>query len=285
MATEQASENPVQIVRYEAQHGEVELTQAKVREHFCKNASPGEAFHFMQMCMYHKLNPFLREVYLVKYSEKDPASIIISKDAWLSRAERDERYEGFRAGIILQTAGANIQSSDDGIMRREGALLLKGETLLGGWCEVKIRGRAWATHIEVSLSEYQKTSSEGKPTRFWREMPATMIRKVALAQAHREAFPSLFAGLYDQSEIGRDEDLPATPVIIEGQVREILETPPPSPNTDTQGYDDGPDFLGICPEHEEEWKPITRETDGHPVGSLAHKVDVGNGLVNLCWRD
>ena len=35
-------------------------------------------------------------------------------------------------------------------------------------------------------------------------MPATMIRKVALVQALREAFPSELSGMYDQSEMGVD---------------------------------------------------------------------------------
>lgn len=42
----------------------------------------------------------------------------------------------------------------------------------------------------------------------WVKMPATMIRKVALVQGLREAFPDKFQGMYDQSEMGTENDLP-----------------------------------------------------------------------------
>jgi len=71
-------------------------------------------------------------------------------------------------------------------------------------------------HVEVSLSEYMKKNSEGKPTRAWAEMPATMIRKVALVQALREAFPDKYQGLYDAAEIQTvDVKLPDEPVKVE----------------------------------------------------------------------
>jgi hypothetical protein len=38
----------------------------------------------------------------------------------------------------------------------------------------------------------------------WAKMPATMIRKVALVQSLREAFPSDLGGLYDSCERGVD---------------------------------------------------------------------------------
>lgn len=48
----------------------------------------------------------------------------------------------------------------------------------------------------VSLKEY----NTGKAS--WLKMPATMIRKVAIVQALREAFPSELGGMYDSSEMG-----------------------------------------------------------------------------------
>ena len=38
-------------------------------------------------------------------------------------------------------------------------------------------------------------------------MPATMIRKVALVQVLREAFPGTFGGLYDRSEMDQAMDV------------------------------------------------------------------------------
>ena len=61
-------------------------------------------------------------------------------------------------------------------------------------------------------------------------MPATMIRKVALVQALREAFPDRYQGLYDASEVGYDGKLDDDPITIpqaEYTVTDILPTMPP----------------------------------------------------------
>ncbi len=55
-----------------------------------------------------------------------------ANQVWIQRADTDPRYEGFKAGIILQT--------EAGLERRQGAFYIDGETLLGGWCEVMVRG-------------------------------------------------------------------------------------------------------------------------------------------------
>ena len=61
----------------------------------------------------------------------------------------------------------------------------------------------------------------------WSKKPATMIRKVALVQALREAFPEDFGGMYSQEEVGV-YDLPESPVetsLDEQPVPPALETP------------------------------------------------------------
>ena len=50
----------------------------------------------------------------------------------------------------------------------------------------------------MSLEEYNTGAS------LWADKPATMIRKVALVQALREAYPEMYAGVYDSSEISND---------------------------------------------------------------------------------
>ena len=49
--------------------------------------------------------------------------------------------------------------------------------------------------MEVSLDEYIRKDKNGKPFSMWKEKPATMIRKVALVQVLREAFPNEVGGL------------------------------------------------------------------------------------------
>ena len=52
----------------------------------------------------------------------------------------------------------------------------------------------------------------------WNSKPLTMIRKVALVQALREAYPDRFAGTYDQSEMGeKGEAEPPAPAPARAQ--------------------------------------------------------------------
>ena len=233
MTQEVAEKKSAPIVKYGTERGEVSLSVEFVRKYFCATATAHEAFAFIQLCRFHRLNPYLREASLVKYGQNDPAQFIVGYQAWTQRAERDPNYQGFRAGLILK-------GKDDAMDLREGTFYLpEEETLLGGWCEVIRSDRANPIRIEVSLHEYVQKNREGRPNRFWGEKPGTMIRKVAIAQGHREAYPSLFAGLYDHSELDADNDLPTDAVIVEGaatwleeEASEPKEEPAPQRETE-----------------------------------------------------
>ena len=133
------------IIVWDTDKGEVKLSVALVRMYFCPEASTVEAMTFLSICKYQKLNPWLREAYLIKFGNS-PASIVVGKDTFSKRAVRNPKYQGFRAGIVVQKG--------DAIECREGSLLLKDEPLLGGWCKVMMKDSE-AIYAEVSLSEYE----------------------------------------------------------------------------------------------------------------------------------
>lgn len=163
-----------------------------------------EAVMFLSLCRYQHLNPFIREAYLVKFGD-NPATMIVGKDVLLKRAMRAEKFKGLQAGVIIANNGEFIE--------REGTFVLDGEALVGGWAKVYLKDYETPFYSSVSLKEY----STGKSN--WASKPATMIRKVALAQALREAFPEEMSSLYDQTEMDK-EVLDAT-----GKEIEVDETP------------------------------------------------------------
>lgn len=167
-----------------------ELTLETIKKYLCPEATDQEAYIFLQLCRHRNLNPFLNQAYLVKLSPDLPAQMIVSKEAFVLKAEHNPAFDGFRAGIIVQSASGELE-------RREGCFLRPDETLLGGWAEVFRKDRKLPFRSEVALKEYYKDH----PKSPWRRMPATMIRKVALVQALREAFPSDLGGLYDEAEV------------------------------------------------------------------------------------
>jgi phage recombination protein Bet len=189
-----------ELVKFQTERGEVALSIAYVRS-ICPMVTAGEAWRYIQLCRYHRLNPYLGEMHIIKYDAKGSASMFPGKDAWTSRAEQHEKYEGFKAGIIL--------AKGEKLEYRDSEFYLPGEVLVGGWCEVYRSDRETPIRCEVSLHEYNRQQAQ------WKDKPATMIRKVALVHSHREAFPSMFAGLYDQAEIGPDVELPEA-VVVEG---------------------------------------------------------------------
>ena len=146
---------------------------------------------FLRLCQARGLNPFLKEAYLIKYSESQPATMVVGKEHFTKTAEKNPQFDGFTAGIIVRV-GEDLQ-------RRPGTFLTEGETLLGGWASVRRKDRSLPFEAEVSLKSFLRKSQSGKNP--WDTMPEVMIRKVALVQALREAFPGDLGGLYDRAEM------------------------------------------------------------------------------------
>ncbi len=80
-----------------------------------------------------------------------------------------------------------------------------GFDVVGGWAEVHKDGWKFPLSLEVGYAEYVGRKKDGSITKMWQEKKATMIRKVALVQALREAFPSSFGGMYAQEEMSHLE--------------------------------------------------------------------------------
>ena len=188
---------PVEITGADGQHFTVSF--GDVRDFICPKATDAECKIFLETCKQYHLNPFTKEAYLIHYDNKndDTAStIVLGKNCYLQMAERHPDYDGFEAGVIVMTA-------DGQLLNREGSIVYDGnggETLLGGWAKVYRKDRTRASYEEVKLSEYDTGKS------LWNGKKATMIRKVALVHALREAFPSTFGALYDESEVRVDAD-------------------------------------------------------------------------------
>lgn len=203
---------PVDITAADGQHFTVSFSD--VRNFICTKATDAECKIFLETCKQYRLNPFTKEAYLIHYdnnSEDTPSTIVLGKNCYMQMAERHPAFDGFEAGIIvLDTEAGQLE-------HREGSIVYEGEELLGGWAKVYRKDRTRPSYEEVKLGEYDTGKS------LWKGKKATMIRKVALVHALREAFPSTFGTLYDESEVSVRVD-------AEGTARELDEagqTPTP----------------------------------------------------------
>lgn len=188
------------VVKYEVEGQEIKLTPTIVQQYIvgtdAKITLP-EFKMFTELCKVRKLNPFLREAYLIKYSNKQPASIVVGKDAILKRAVLNDKYDGMKSGIIVLTDSGEEKE-------RKGTFKLPNETLVGGWAEVFRKDWKNSIYCSVALEEVMQKKSDGTPNSNWSKQPATMIEKVAKVRALREAFVEDLAGMYEAEEMNVD---------------------------------------------------------------------------------
>jgi phage recombination protein Bet len=177
------------------------ITADDVRKYFAPNATEKEFGILMGICHSFNLNPFKREVHFVKYGTA-AASIITGYEIYLKRAERTGKLDGWKCWIEKDDMG-------------EKAVI-----------EIKRKDHSMPIRWEV----YRKEFDKGQST--WKSMPSFMLKKVAIAQGFRLAFPDDCGGMpYIPEEMpsdkggGTSEALPQA-AIVEA---EVVTDPPPLP--------------------------------------------------------
>ncbi|MDR1562294.1 MAG: phage recombination protein Bet [Dysgonamonadaceae bacterium] len=215
---------------YKVAGEDVTLSYPIVRDFLTKGdgkVTDQDLTQFICICKYNQLNPFLKEAYLIKFGNS-PAQMVVSKEALMKRAEQCAEYDGFKAGLIIKRG--------NDIIEVEGNFSLPTDVLLGGWAEVHRKDRKFPYVSRVSLSEYDKKQA------LWNEKKSTMIRKTAIVQALREAFPTQLGAMYTAEEQGV-QDVPYEDVTekVKQEVSEKANTGTPlsfaeasEPNTRTE---------------------------------------------------
>jgi len=198
----------LEMVKYESAYGAVELTAEDVTKYLARGNSDltdKEIKLFLELCKFQKINPFVGEAYAIKFGSE--FQMVIGYDTYKRRAEENPTYAGRKSGITV------LRNTE--VIQKEGTCLYPGETLVGGWCRVfrKIGDRIDETFKEVGLKEYDKGQAN------WKTRPCTMIEKVAVSQALRNAFPTDYVGLYTAEEFSQDEaNVERTAITCDGDI-------------------------------------------------------------------
>lgn len=204
-------------VTYEVEGNELTVTADDVRNYISTspNVTDKEVWAFINLCASQHLDPRRKDAHLIKYGTS-PATMVVGKDVFTRRAQKNPRFKGFQAGItFINNTGA--------LQRRKGSMLLPGEQLMGGWCKVFVEGYEEPMEEEVSFAEYVGLKKDGSVNQQWSTKPATMIRKVAIVHGLREAFPDDLGGLYDESEMGNVDIPAAAPEPVVDRVQEPVQ--------------------------------------------------------------
>ena len=193
LATQDAS-----LTEYEVNGEKVKLSIPMIKKYLVSgggNITDQEAMMFLSLCRYQKLNPFVKDAYCIKYGSSDPATLVIGKDVYTKRAEQNPKFNGMEHGVIVLDRNGEV-------VERKGSFVLKGEEIVGGWAKIYIKGREVPQYDSVTFSEYAGYKKSGELNSNWSKRPGTMIEKVAIMHALRNAFPNDFQGLYLQEEMG-----------------------------------------------------------------------------------
>ena len=203
------------VVKFEVEGQEIKLSKKIVQEYIVGTDVPITNLEFKlftELCKVRKLNPFLREAYLIKYKAGTPAQLVVGKDAILKRAVLNPNYDGMECGII-------VQKEDGTIEERQGTFRLGNEQLVGGWARVFRKDWSHPTYSSVSFNEVAQRKNDGQLNSNWSTKSATMLEKVAKVRALRETFVEDLAGMYEaeemQHEIPQQEPIEVQADVIE----------------------------------------------------------------------
>lgn len=216
-----------QSTTFEVNGLQVTLTPQIVRNYLVsgdkERVTIQEIAMFINLCKFSGLNPWLKEAYCIKYGS-EPATMVVGKEAFQKRAENHPAFDGCESGIMV------VHPEIGEIEYRKGCFRLNEEQIIGGWAEVWRKDRTHSTRIEVSFDEYAGRKKDGTLNGQWSKKPGTMIRKVALVQALREAFPNSFGGMYSAEEQGAIEpDITVVPDVIEQPTEAPADMPSAEP--------------------------------------------------------
>lgn len=188
--------------KYMTATGEIELTAEIIRKVLAigDKITDEELFYFMKMCEYQKLNPFVKEAYLIKMGKN--AQMVVGIDVFTNRLNNDKLCEGWHSGI-------QVINSEGKLEDRKGQTYLPGEKIVGAWFSLNKKGWKEPFYWSIPMKEYlrdyyDKDAQVRKPMKQWAEMPAIMIVKCVIAAGCRKAIPSSFTGLYAREELPVD---------------------------------------------------------------------------------
>lgn len=164
---------------------------------FPPNATDIDMIYCMKVAETFNLNPILKQIFFVERS----ANI---NGQWITKIEPLAGRDSF---LTLAHRSGKFASIDSDCTIKQTAVLENGEWITKN--ELVATARVYRTDndrpfcAEVEYSEYVQKTKDGSITKFWRDKPKTMLKKVAESQALRKAFD--ISGLYSVDEVGEDE--------------------------------------------------------------------------------
>ncbi len=186
-----------QLQQYSKELSNEQLTILK--NTLCKDASQEEMKLFSQICNRTSLDPFGRQIYMVKRNGQ--ITFQTSIDGFRLIAERSGLYEGQEDIVYYDKDGKQYE------------IWTKNEPPFAARAGVYKKNFKAPVRAIAVFSEYKPAQDF-----MWKKMPALMISKCAEALALRRAFPNDLSGLYTDDEMKQADCKVETPIKKEAVV-------------------------------------------------------------------
>lgn len=166
-----------------------EEQEVMIRDTYANGASSSEFKVLMEVAKARNLNPLLKQVFFVKRWDSQKEKFIwaaqVSIDGLRAIAERTRMYDG--------QDEPEFEHDKDGFI-----VLARVRVYKKGIPRPFVGVARWG--------EYVQKKKDNKPTKFWADMPYTMLGKCAEALAIRKAFPEDSGGLYVPEEMMQSDN-------------------------------------------------------------------------------
>lgn len=170
----------------------------EIRKIFAPTLTQMEFSAFVELGKSMGLNPFLKEIWAIKYDGSKPAQIFISRDGYRTIIGRNPGYVNHFAEALYSNDEFEIIDINAGKFLHKYDFKNRGR-LVGAYCMVYMQNSKRPYFVRVNIEEYDLNQG------LWKSKKETMIKKIAECQAIRMAIPNL-NGTYCPEENWVDED-------------------------------------------------------------------------------
>jgi len=197
------------LAKFSADVLEVWKSQSAIRKVFAPKLSDDEFKFFMGMGLALKANPFKREIFAVKYTDSEPAQIVVARSLYKRRAQEQKDYGGCIIEAVYPGEKFEPNPFDplktvhiiDYKLRDKDDVIPFGAYFIGIYND----GKQPLWHF-VRTKEYiqwirDKQTGKLRPNKFWASSPETMIKKVVDSQGHRLMYEGIFSGTVTEEEV------------------------------------------------------------------------------------